>query len=206
MRLLTLAYPAASEFLSAYDDASRTLFASTKMEAEVGEQLLVEIAFPGLPNRPLLRATVRVCTEAGLRVEFDDDDRETREFLVRAARGEVRAADTTHREHKRFPSALPVSWTDGGARHTSVVDDLSAGGCFVRAARRPQVGHQVSLDITAPDDVTPLRLSGLVAWIRDGRDPGFGVEFETAESADSRRLRLLLRKAIGTGDVDLEKA
>ena len=49
----------------------------------------------------------------------------------------------------------------------------------MRAARRPQVGHQVSLDITAPDDITPLKLTGMVAWIRDGRDPGFGVEAAT---------------------------
>jgi Tfp pilus assembly protein PilZ len=206
MRLLTLAYPAAGEFLSAYDDATRTLRASTKTEAILGEPLLVEIAFPGLPNRPLLRATVKEVLDGALRLVIDEDDAQTREFLIRMAKGEVRVEETTHREHKRFPTALPVSWTDGGARHTSVVEDLSAGGCFVRAARRPQVGHQVSLDITAPDDITPLKLTGMVAWIRDGRDPGFGVEFDVGESADGKRLRRLLRQAIGSGDVDLEKA
>jgi len=206
MRLLTLAYPAAGEFLTAYDEATQTLLAATKTEAIQGEPLLVEVAFPGLPNRPLLRTTVKEILDGALRLSIDDEDAATRDFLIRIARGEVRSAETTHREHKRFPSALPVSWTDGGARHTSVVEDLSAGGCFVRAARRPIVGHQVSLDITAPDDTTPIRLTGMVAWIRDGGNPGFGVEFDVGESADGRRLRQLLRRALGTGDVDLEKA
>jgi hypothetical protein len=32
------------------------------------------------------------------------------------------------------------------------------------------------------------------------------VEFDVGESADGKRLRRLLRQAIGSGDVDLEKA
>ena len=204
MRLLTLAYPAASDFLAAYDDASRTLLAQTKTEATQGEQLLVEIAFPKLPNRPLLRATCVGTVDGGLRLQLADDDASTSEFLVKVAKGEL-TDGAKHREHKRFPSALPVQYRMDGVDKQSQVEDLSAGGCFVRADRPPQVGAPVALDITAPDEATPMRLTGQVAWVRDGKDPGFGVEFDTPESPDGRRLRTLLRRAIGSGDVELEK-
>lgn len=203
MRLLTLAYPAASDFLAAYDDASRTLLAQTKTEATSGEQLLVEIAFPKLPNRPLLRATCVGTVDGGLRLKLDDADASTSEFLVKVARGEM-TDGAKHREHKRFPTALPVQYQMDGMRRKSQVEDLSAGGCFVRAERPPQVGAMVALDINAPDEDTPMHLTGQVAWVRDGRDPGFGVEFDSPETPDGRRLRTLLRRAIGSGDVDLE--
>lgn len=201
MRLLTLAYPAASDFLAAYDDASRTLVAHTKTEAEIGENLLVEIAFPALPNRPLLRASCCGLVTGGLRLELDDADAATREFLVKIAKGEQ--LDTSHREHKRFPTTLPVEYVHQGAKVTSHVEDLSAGGCFVCADHPPTIGTAVSLEITPPDDSGPMQLKGLVAWVREGKEPGFGVEFEAADSADGRRLRIMLRRAMGSGEVDL---
>ncbi|MCA9674079.1 MAG: PilZ domain-containing protein [Kofleriaceae bacterium] len=203
MRLLTLAYPSASAFLTAFDEKGGTLLAVTKTEATLDEQLLVEIAFPKLPNRPLLRARCVEVVDGGLKLRIDDDDASTREFLVRFAKGEVRFEDTKHREHKRFPSALPVEYRlDGRAAETSVVEDLSAGGCFVRSAHPPDVGLAISVSITVPEE-PPIALSGHVAWVRAGKGPGFGIEFEGPEGPDGKRLRQLIRKAIGTGDVDL---
>jgi uncharacterized protein (TIGR02266 family) len=202
MRLLTLAYPAASDFLAAYDETSRTLVATTKTESEIGENLLVEISFPHLPNRPLLRATCCGLVTNGLRLELDEADNATREFLVKIARGEP-ADNTVHREHKRFPTTLPVEYAIGNARVKSHVEDLSAGGCFVRSDKPPVVGVSVTLDITPPAETPPMRLSGLVAWVRDGKEPGFGIEFDAPESVDGRRLRTMLRRALGTGEVDL---
>ena len=90
MRLLTLAYPSASAFLTAFDEKGGTLLAVTKTEATLDEQLLVEIAFPKLPNRPLLRARCVEVVDGGLKLRIDDDDASTRELLVRFAKGEVR--------------------------------------------------------------------------------------------------------------------
>ena len=83
------------------------------------------------------------------------------------------------------------------------VEDLSAGGCFVRADKPPAIGTTVTLEITPPDETGPLKLSGVVAWVREGKEAGFGVEFDATEGADGRRLRTMLRRAIGSGDVDL---
>jgi uncharacterized protein (TIGR02266 family) len=202
MRLLTLAYPAASDFLAAYDEPSRTLVAHTKTEAEIGENVLIEISFPTLPNRPLLRASCCGLVTNGLRLELDEADGPTREFLVRLARGES-IEGAVHREHKRFPTTLPVEYTVAGHKVKSHVEDLSAGGCFVRADRPPTIGQPVGLEITPPDETPPLKLEGLVAWVRDGKESGFGVEFDAPESTDGRRLRTMLRRALGTGEVDL---
>lgn len=206
MRLLTLAFPSASEFLAAYDDASGTLLAQTKTEATRGEALLIEIAFPRLPNRPLVRAVCAGIVDGGLRLKLDEADASTCDFLLKMARGELRVESTIHRGHKRFPTALGVEYRFDSAAATGVasqVEDLSAGGCFVRADKPPTVGVNITVDITVPDEGSPVRLTGHVAWVRAGKDPGFGVEFDAPETADGRRLRTILRKAIGTGEVDL---
>jgi hypothetical protein len=205
MRLLTLAYPSAAAFLSAYDEAAGTLLAMTKTEVQRDEQILVEIAFPRLPNRPLVRAVCTELVDGGLRLRFDDDDASTRDFLLKFARGEVRFEDTTHREHKRVPSSLAVEYTVAGkpVKHGQV-EDLSAGGCFVRDDHPPDVGLAVSLKIAIPDEAIDLELTGNVAWVRAGKGPGFGIEFDNPESAGGKRLRQLLRRAIGSGDVDLQ--
>lgn len=204
MRLVTLAYETAADFLAAYDEPNRTLTATTKTEATLGEQLVVEIAFPKLPNRPLLRTRCVDVLDGALRLQLDDADAATREFLVTVARDGRAPEGATHREYKRFPASLPVRWTSQGKDAVeSHVDDLSGGGCFVRSGAPPGVGTPVSLTITAPDDPKPLELTGQVAWVREGSEPGFGVEFDQPESADGRRLRTMLRRALGTGDVDL---
>ncbi len=204
MRLLTLAYPSAAAFLAAYDEAIGTLLAMTKTEVARDELILVEVAFPRLPNRPLVRARCTEVVEGGLRLRFEDDDVSTCEFLLKFARGEVRFEDTTHREHKRVPSALAVEYRiDGKAAKSGHVDDLSAGGCFVRDDHPPDVGLAITVNLSMVDEPSPIELTGHVAWVRSGKGPGFGIEFDNPESAGGKRLRQVLRRAIGTGDVDL---
>jgi uncharacterized protein (TIGR02266 family) len=203
MRLLTLAFPSPGDFLAAHDDTTGTLLAHTKTEATKGEALLVEIAFPRLPNRPLVRAHCAEIVDGGLRLRVDEADSSTLEFLLKIARGDVSVEQTTHREHKRFPSALSVEYTlDGAAAMISQVEDLSAGGCFVRAHRPPAVGVVLTLDITLPEEPAPVHIAGHVAWVRAGDNPGFGVEFDAPESAGGKKLRTLLRRALGSGEVD----
>jgi Tfp pilus assembly protein PilZ len=204
MRLLTLAFPSQGDFLAAHDEKTGTLLAHTKTEATKGEALLVEIAFPRLPNRPLVRAHCSEVIDGGLRLRVDDADASTLDFLLKIARGDVSVECTTHREHKRFPSALSVEYTlDGAAAMISQVEDLSAGGCFVRAHRPPAVGAPITLEITVPDETGTVHITGHVAWVRSGENPGFGVEFDAPDSPGGKKLRTILRRALGTGEVDL---
>jgi hypothetical protein len=204
MRLITVAFPSAAAFLAAYDENS--IFARTRTDGGPGEVVLVEISFPGLPNRPLVRATVsdRRREEDGLCLTFSDDDSSTRDFLVGLARGELRVESTVQRDHKRFPAALPVEYrvADSAEVRYSLLDDLGAGGCFVRAVSTPPVGARVVVCIRTPDG-DELRLDGVVAWVRSQPVHGFGVDFERTPGDAQRRLRMLLRQAQETGEIDL---
>jgi len=208
MRLITVAFPSAAEFLASYEDG--TFFIRTRTDAQIGETVLAELSFPGLPNRPLVRAVVETlrigADNEGLTLRISDEDAATRDFVLRLARGDLRIESTVHREHKRFPAALPVSYTidEVPGVLASLVDDLGAGGCFVRAKAPPKVGTRVELRIAAPDG-GDICLDGVVAWTRHDQGAGFGVDFEWASGDDGRRLRSLLRKAQATGEVDLER-
>jgi Tfp pilus assembly protein PilZ len=202
MRLITVAFPSAAAFLKAYDLG--TLFVRTRTDASLGEMVLAEISFPGLPNRPLVRAEVEALRvdEDGLKLRISEEDASTRDFLLGLARGDVRIEGTVHRDHKRFPAALPAHYTiDDGAEAPGALDDLGAGGCFVRTQEVPATGARVGLRIDGPDGA--LHVRGVVAWVRAGEHAGFGVDFEVPSGAEGRRLRTILRRAQETGDVDL---
>ena len=80
---------------------------------------------------------------------------------------------------------------------------MSAGGAFVRAEDPPAVAAEVELTITAPGG-DPLSATGTVAWLRQGKDPGFGVEFHDMAGETGRKLRALLRHASESAQVSLE--
>lgn len=208
MRLVTLAYATADEFLGSYHDSDGgTVSVQTRTDGTIGEQLLVEISFPGLPNRALVRATVTSITfEHGLRFVIDPADATTRDFLLAIARGDNIVVGA-YRDHLRFPSSLRAHWslTDGSARgdDTMIVEDLSAGGAFVQAAHPPAVGASVHLTIEVPGGPA-LETSGHVAWVRHGKAPGFGVDFDALVGDSGRRLRALLRRASETAEVALK--
>jgi hypothetical protein len=211
MRLLTLVFGSSAEFLShsAEKEGHALLFARTKTEAVPGDQFLVEISLPGLPNRALLRASVReLKPPKGMWLDVDPADASTRAFILGVARGELEVK-AVERSHGRFPATLPVTYksVDGAgapARTESTIVDLSAGGALVRATAAPIVGSAIELAIgPLPDDGGTITLQGHVAWIGVSEaDPGFGVEFEMPHGEEGRKLRTLLRHASETGKVD----
>jgi Tfp pilus assembly protein PilZ len=207
MRLVTLAYATADDFLASYDDRDGgTISVRTRTDGTIGEKLLVELSFPGLPNRALLRAMITSITfEHGLRFVIDEADASTRDFLLSIARGD-NVVVGAHRDHTRFPTTLRARWSVSGAtdrEETTIVEDLSAGGAFVQAPHPPDVGAEVELTIAVPVGPT-LETSGHVAWVRHGKSPGFGVDFDALVGDSGRRLRALLRHASATAEVELE--
>lgn len=205
MRLVTLAFATKEEFLSAYHPADGgSLSTRTRTDATIGEEVLIEISFPGLPNRALVRAQVMgISFEQGLRFAFAAADETTRDFLLAVARGE-KTVEAAPRDHARFPASLKTTWNaKGGTAVSSTLEDVSAGGAFVRANDPPAVATEVFLTITAPGG-DPLEATGTVAWIRQGKDPGFGVEFDDMAGETGRKLRSLLRHASEAAEVALE--
>lgn len=205
MRLVTLAFATKEEFLAAYHPSDGgSLSTRTRTDASIGEEVLIEISFPGLPNRALVRAVVMgIAFEHGLRFAFSAADVTTRDFLLAVARGEA-TVQTTHRDHARFPAHLKATWNvRGAAPRATTLEDVSAGGAFVRADDPPAVATEVELAITAPGGEA-LAATGTVAWLRQGKDPGFGVEFHDMAGETGRKLRALLRHASESAEVALE--
>lgn len=209
MRLLTLVFASPADFLANVSEANGRvlLFARTKTEAVPGDALLIEIGFPGLPNRVLLRAAVSAQEADGLALEIDARDQSTADFMLALAHGEIEIK-TVERSHGRFPATLPVTYRiidgAGAAAISSTLEDLSSGGAFIRADIQPVVGSTIEM-LVGPADQGGERFTarGTVAWLRDESDArGFGVELEMPADADGRTLRRMLRHASETGKVD----
>ena len=210
MRLLTVAFGSAAEFLACFSArlAPGGLFCPTRARFALDEELVIEVGFPGLPNRTMVRGRAFTASSGcGGWVRFVDDDARAADFLLAQAKGQP-ADDASERYHLRIPAAMPVDCVideDDEPAQGHVVgrtQDIGSGGVFIRSSSSPSVGTrlQVVLGPSAAGD--RFQLEGRVAWIRRNRkdDGGFGVRFDR-HARDGQRLRTLLRRARETGRV-----
>ncbi len=210
MRLLTCAFASAVEFLDCYsvESAEGVLYCRTRSALEIGEELVVEVAFPGLPNRTLMRGSVAAVRRGRAAwIRLHPGDAHGRDFLLRLARGELQPSDQVERGHRRIPVALPVTCRieeiddPPSERLLGTTHDVGGGGAWVESSAAPAVGTRVSIVLgpMAAGGET-FRLDGRVAWLRrDTRAHGFGVRFDPKQSRDGRRLRAMLRRACESG-------
>lgn len=209
MRLILASFRSADEFLRSYSSAhdGGALFYATRMELDAGEQVLVEIAFPELPNRTILRGQVAGTHGAGVWVEFSRESAQVRDYVLTVARGET-PATAFARKQQRFPIALPCNWQIPGSADQviSFTDDLGAGGAFVRTRQPPPVGTalQITVGPVGEGADQPMTLHGHVTWVRASGDAGgMGVRFNEPQEIGNRRLREVLRHVTERGRVEL---
>lgn len=128
MRILTSAFTTRDEFLRSYtqDAPEGALFCRTRSELVVEQDLLVEVAFPGLINPTLLRGAVASIERGvGAWIRLHAGDAHGRDFLLSLARGAVEAQQVgprsgracRSRSVRRHGAATRSSWT--GASHGS---------------------------------------------------------------------------------------
>jgi hypothetical protein len=212
MRLLTAAFVSHEEFLSHYRDQDETgaIFYRTRTELVEDEAVLLEVTFPGLPNRALVRGLVSKASPGrGAWIRVRTADASTLQFLLQLARGEVVVTPALSRGASRYPAELPVDCKivlDDGTTRERIVSrtvDLGAGGAFVRALAAPPVGARVTLSLGPSDDesIDAVELEGYVAWTREGAERGFAVRFLNRSDEDVRLLRTALRKASESGKI-----
>ena len=77
------------------------------------------------------------------------------------------------RQHARIACSIPVKV--GALRvYTEYIRNISAGGAFIRTSVPFSPGEQLTLLFSLPDQNSPVKITGHVAW---NSSEGVGVEF-----------------------------
>lgn len=180
----------------------------TKIPLNVDEQVVVEILFPELPGRVLLRGRVSVLQTDPLAavINISPEDVEQRKFLEGVARGEIDPASSVGRRYYRIPLEIPVDWRVLGQGDVviSSTDDVSGGGVQIRTQNPPPVDTEVVLLLALTEREGQLRIPGRVAWVRQDKTfSGMGVRFDAESTEEKKKLRDLLRKSMERGRIGM---
>lgn len=208
MKILFARFESAEDFLRHYDPVLEWggIVVPTKAALPPSTPVVVEVAFPGLPNRVLVRGLVvdRDEERGGLIVKLANSELQKRDFLVSAARGDVGLA--WRRRHRRFPLRLKAGFRaadhDATGASEAQTEDLSGSGIFLRTPQLLSVRTPVVVIIDPGDGKGPIEVPGRVAWVR--RDPptsGFGVCFDNLSGDAMKRLRRVMRDLKGSGRI-----
>ncbi len=176
------------------------LFCPTTTKLEGGQAVIIELSAPALPNKVLVRATVRswrpalprLRVRAGAIVEFEADESDKRDFLVETISGDRVAA--FKRRHTRLPVEVPVRYrtTESADFLATLLSEISIGGAMLHTPEPLPIQTDVILEVTPPGAVSPISISAQVTYhLPNG---GSGLKFIYRDGGGSRRLREFVRR------------
>src|SRR3954467_1516872 len=205
MRILRARYRTGDEFMRHYQPSltGGGLFYPTREAIALGEPVIIEVRFPALRNKQMIRGFVawrragkhRTKLRAGLGIEFLAAEAKRRDFVIAVAKGEI--VEMITRRHRRLPVTLVADWRVVCDRdtHHSHVEDIGPGGAFLRTTEFLPPGTEIVLDVTPPGSLRPLEIAGRVAWTRHTEgEEGIGIEFKARDAGGTRRLKELVRR------------
>ena len=202
MQILKVRYRTNEEFDDCYqtDLPHGGLFCPTTSPLTDGEQVIIELNAPALPNKVLIRGTVRswrpalprLRVRAGATIEFAPEEEQKRAFVVETIAGT--RAPSPRRRHTRLPVSIPVRYrsVDEASFLDSQLTEISVGGAMLSTDEPLPLEADIILEITPPGAVSPLSISGKVAY--HGPHGGTGLKFVYRDGGGSRRLRELVRR------------
>ena len=92
----------------------------------------------------------------------------------------------------RFSAQWPTKFKNSAADYGMEVEmkDCSASGARLLTNERFLIHDTVSIDVKAPDGLSPLQFSGRVRWVKEHAGPlwDVGVEFHKVELMKTHRL------------------
>jgi Tfp pilus assembly protein PilZ len=201
MQILKVRCRSAQEFLETYspDLPNGGLFCPTTFLLKPGDEIIVELNVDGLPNKVLIRGSVRwwrpalprLRVRAGALVEFDASERDKRQFILETLQG--RRQPSQRRRHARMPIAVPARYrsADSAEYHESELREISVGGCVIRTSKPLPLGDEIIVEITPPGGAGPMAIAGRVTY---HNADGVGLRFVYRDGGGARRLRELLRR------------
>jgi uncharacterized protein (TIGR02266 family) len=214
MKILVARYRSGADFLDHYQSSFLYggVFYPTRKIIEPGELVVLDVRMPALPDYTLIRGMVAwhrrgrrsQGTRAGLGIEFLASEQKTRDYVLALARGTLEP--DSKRRHRRLPTEIRVDWRipNESDRHLSYVEDIGAGGLFLRTRKQPAEGTSVVVELVPPGATAPQIIEGRVAWTSDAPgSEGVGVEFRCRDIGGMRRLRELVRRIERDGAAQL---
>lgn len=203
MRILKARFRSRGEFLDSYQEdlPHGGIFCPTTQALEDDEEVVVEVHFPGLPNKMMLRGAVvwwrsalpRLRVRAGALVAFPEEEAGKTSFIVATADGQKTRA--VKRRHPRIPLQVPVHWRPGDSPQLreSKLLDISVGGALLLTDETLAVDQEIILELVIPGGATSLSIAARVTHDGPG---GVGVRFLYRDGGGSQRLREVVRRLV----------
>ena len=201
MRKVRCSYTTADSFAESLKP-QRTLEVFTTDKFDPGEQILLELAFPGLPGKLVVRAIgsdwhaarPRLRVRAGGEVLCTDSEWKKVEFLHRVATGDIKL--TARRKHVRLPVLAEISWRRVGSPDAEVaaMSEISEGGALLLTRTPMEVEEEIIVEVTPPGSVRPMEILCVVR--NNSNDEGVGVEFVARDMGGVQRLREIIRRLV----------
>lgn len=205
MRILKAKYKSTKEFLDSYTDEEPcgALFCPTTTKLKQNQAVVVEVNFPGLPNKTMLRGRViwwraalpRLRVRAGAQVAIEEDDGDKLAFVVSVAQGAK--IEVVKRRHQRIPVAVEVRWrqVDAADYFSANLLDISVGGALLVTEAPVEKDAEIVLELPLPGAANPQEIAARVT--HDGPN-GVGIRFLYRDGGGTQRLREVVRRLIAT--------
>jgi uncharacterized protein (TIGR02266 family) len=107
------------------------------------------------------------------------------------------ASPSERRRSGREQLKIPVDYSAVDAFFSEFTTNINEGGMFIETETPPPLDSVVALEVRLPDLDLPVKVSGRVAWISDGKGEspvGMGIEFYELASEVHRTINDLVRR------------
>lgn len=169
---------------------------------EPGEEVLLEVYFPGLPGKMMVRAIgqewhaarPRLRVRAGGVLRCTGTEWRKLEFLREVGSGDIEL--TARRRHVRLPVMVEVRWRRQNSTEFSVaaLSEISEGGALLLTRTPPDKAEEIIVEIMPPGSERPIEV---LAVVRNTSNPdGVGLEFLARDMGGVHRLREVIRRLV----------
>jgi hypothetical protein len=204
LRKIRCNYPSADAFVEALTSQGEpnALQVFTTDAFEPGEEVLLEVYFPGLPGKMMVRAIgqawhparPRLRVRAGGTLRCTGTEWRKLQFLRQVGEGGLEL--TARRKHVRLPVMVEVRWRRQSETDFSVaaLSEISEGGALLLSRNPPSKSEEVIVEIMPPGSERPLEV---LAVVRNTDNPdGVGLEFLARDMGGVHRLREVIRRLV----------
>lgn len=204
MRKIRCHYTSSEAFSKALESTGEpnALEVFTTDAFDAGEEVLLEVYFPGLPGKMMVRAIgqdwhaarPRLRVRAGGVLRCTGTEWRKLQFLGKVGEGSIKLS--ARRRHVRLPVMVEVRWRRQGSNDFALaaLSEISEGGALLLTATPPSKSEEVIVEIMPPGSERPLEV---LAVVRNTDNPdGVGVEFLARDMGGVHRLREVIRRLV----------